>query len=114
MSIELVKKFAPYTDDLFKAESKISLLTNTNFDWTGAHTVAIWKIGTVPLNDYARNRGADYEESAAAVSRFGKIIDLDAQTEEMMLKKDRSFVFNVDRPPLRKYQHGKHGKDTEL
>lgn len=97
MSIELVKKFAPYTDDLFKAESKISLLTNTNFDWTGAHTVAIWKIGTVPLNDYARNRGADYDESAVAVSRFGKIIDLDAQTEEMMLKKDRSFVFNVDR-----------------
>ena len=29
MSIELVKKFAPYTDELFAAESKIKLLTNT-------------------------------------------------------------------------------------
>lgn len=98
MSIALVKKYAPYTDELFKAESKISLLTNTDFDWTGAHTVAVWKIGTVPMNDYSRKRGSDYnEESAATLSRYGKIIDLDAQTEEMMLTKDRSFIFNVDR-----------------
>lgn len=98
MSIALVKKYAPYTDELFKAESKISLLTNTDFDWTGAHTVAVWKIGTVPMNDYSRNRGSDYdEESVATLSRYGKIIDLAAQTEEMMLTKDRSFIFNVDR-----------------
>ncbi len=98
MSIALVKKYAPYTDELFKAESKISLLTNTDFDWTGAHTVAVWKIGTVPMNDYSRNRGSDYdEEGVATLSRYGKIIDLDAQTEEMMLTKDRSFIFNVDR-----------------
>ena len=98
MSIALVTKYAPYTDELFKAESKISLLTNTDFDWTGAHTVAVWKIGTVPMNDYSRNRGSDYdEESVDTLSRYGKIIDLDAQTEEMMLTKDRSFIFNVDR-----------------
>ena len=97
MSIALVKKFAPYTDELFKAESKISLLTNSDFDWTGAHTVAVWKVGTVELNDYARNRDSSFEESAATLSRFGKIIDLDAQTEEMMLTKDRSFIFNVDK-----------------
>lgn len=98
MSIALVKKYAPYTDELFKAESKISLLTNTDFDWTGAHTVAVWKIGTVPMNDYSRNRGSDYDgESVATLSRYGKIIDLDAQTEEMILTKDRSFIFNVDR-----------------
>ena len=50
------------------------------------------------MNDYSRNRGSDYdEESGATLSRYGKIIDLDAQTEEMMLTKDRSFIFNVDR-----------------
>lgn len=97
MSIELVKKFAPYTDEIFKAESKISLMTNTDFDWTGAHTVSVWKIGTVPMNDYSRNRDADSEESVGSISRFGKIVDLSAQTEEMMLTKDRSFIFNVDR-----------------
>ena len=51
MSIELAKKFAPYTDEVFKAESKASLLTNTDFDWTGAHTVSVWKVSTVPLQN---------------------------------------------------------------
>ena len=32
MSVELTTKFAPKTDELFKAESKISLLTNTDYD----------------------------------------------------------------------------------
>ena len=98
MSIELVKKYAPYTDELFKAESKISMLTNTDFDWTGAHTVMIWKVSTVALNNYARNR---YEESdpdsAASISRYGELYDLNAATEEMVLSKDRSFIFNVDK-----------------
>lgn len=99
MSIELVKKYAPATDELFKAESKKSLLTNTDFDWTGAHTVGVWKISTVGMNDYARNRTADddLEGSTESISRFGELFDLSAQTEEMMLKKDRSFIFNVDR-----------------
>lgn len=98
MSIELASKYAPYTDELFKAESKISLLTNTDFDWTGAHTVLIWKITTAALNDYARNRyGTDEEGSIESISRYGKLYDLNAQTEEMILKKDRSFIFNVDK-----------------
>ncbi len=97
MSVELAKKYAPYTDELFATESKLSLLTNTDFDWTGAHSVLVWKIGTVALNDYARNRTAEDEDSAASLSRYGQIIDLDAQTEEMMLTNDRSFIFNIDK-----------------
>ena len=98
MSIELVKKYAPYTDELFKAESRKSLLTNTDFDWTGAHTVAVWKVSTVGLNDYARNRYEDDPEgSVASISRYGELFDLSAQTEELLLKKDRSFIFNVDK-----------------
>ena len=97
MSIALAKKYAPYTDDLFKAESKISLLTNQDFDWTGARSVLVWKVGTVALTDYSRSRGSDYDESEATLSRYGKIIDLDAQTEEMLLSNDKSFIFNIDR-----------------
>lgn len=97
MSVELAKKYAPYTDELFKAESKLSLLTNTDFDWTGAHSVSVWKVSTVAMNDYSRNRGADFDETEASLSRFGKIIDLNAQTEEMLLRKDHSFIFNIDK-----------------
>lgn len=95
MSIALATTYAPYTDELFKAESKTSLLTNTDFDWNGAHTVSVWKISTVAMQDYARNRSSIGESDS--VSRYGDLIDLSAQTEDFMLKNDRSFIFNVDR-----------------
>ena len=97
MSIELVKKYAPKVDELFAAESKLSLMTNTDYDWTGAHSVSVWKMSTAPMQNYSRNRGADFEETEESLSRFGKIMDLDAQTEEMLLTKDRSFIFNIDK-----------------
>lgn len=97
MSIELVTKFAPKTDEMFMAESKRSLLTNSDYDWTGARTVKVWKISTVPLNDYSRTGRVADEDTAAMLSRYGDITDLNAAAEEMLLKKDRSFIFNVDK-----------------
>ena len=97
MSIELTTIYAPKTDELFKAESKLSLLTNTDYDWTGAHSVKVWKVSTASMNDYSRNVYSEDPESVAAISRYGNLFDLSAQTEEMMLKKDRSFIFNIDR-----------------
>lgn len=92
MAIELATKFAPYTDEVFKAESKKSLLTNTDFDWTGAHTIKVYKVSTSEMNDYNRS-GADNGNW----SRYGAVAGLDATTEEMTLKKDRSFTFAVDK-----------------
>lgn len=97
MSIALTAKYAPYTDEILKAESKKALFTNTDYDWTGAHSILVWKISTVALNDYARNRFADDEESAEAISRYGELYDLNAATEELLLSRDRSFIFNIDR-----------------
>lgn len=99
MSIELTTKYAPQNDELFKAESKISLLTNTDFDWTGAHAIKIYKLSTAPMNDYSRNRDSATvnEDSAETLSRYGKLLDLSATTEELLLKHDRSFIFNIDR-----------------
>ena len=45
MAISLVTQFLPYVDELFTTESKKSLLTNNDFDWTGAHTVKVYKVG---------------------------------------------------------------------
>lgn len=99
MSIELTTKYAPQTDELFKAESKISLLTNTDFDWTGAHAIKLYKLSTAPMNDYSRNRDSTTvsEDSTETLSRYGKLLDLSATTEELLLKHDRSFIFNVDK-----------------
>lgn len=91
MAINLVTKFLPYVDEIFTTESKKSLLTNQDFQWTGAHTVKIYKIGTSEMNDYKRNGYTGIFES-----RYGEVHDLDATTEEMTLKKDRSFTFVID------------------
>lgn len=92
MSIDLVTKFAPYTDEKFKAESKISLLTNQNFDFVGARIVKIYKISTAEMNDYVRHPVSDY-----AASRYGTAKDLDATTESFEMTRDRSFTFTIDK-----------------
>lgn len=92
MAIELVTKFAPYTDEQFSTESKKSLLTNQDFDWTGAHTVKVYKVSTSQMNDYCRSG-----PSEGNWSRYGAVQGLDATTEEFTLKKDRSFTFAIDK-----------------
>lgn len=91
MAINLATKFAPYTDEQFKNESKKSLLTNSDFNWTGAHTVKIYKITTATMNDYDR---AGTGENA---SRYGALSPLGTATEEFTLTKDRSFTFAIDK-----------------
>ncbi len=92
MGINLTTKFLPYVDEQFATESKKSLLTNQDFDWTGAHTVKVYKVGTSQMNDYKRNT-----PEGMTGSRYGVIKDLDATTEEFTLKKDRSFTFAIDK-----------------
>lgn len=91
MTIDLATKFAPYVDEQFSKESKLSLITNQDFDWTGAHTVKIYKISTSAMNDYGRNGAKE-----GNWSRYGAVKDLDATTEEFTLRKDRSFTFVID------------------
>ena len=92
MAINLVTTFKPLVDEKFTTASKKSLLTNTDFDWTGAHTVKVYKISTSAMNDYGRTGPA-----AGNWSRYGAVASLDAVTEEMTLKRDRSFTFAIDK-----------------
>jgi len=92
MAISLATKFLPYVDEQFKNESKLSLLTNDDFDWTGAHTIKVYKISTSAMNDYDRQGG-----NAANWSRYGAVAGLDATTEELTLTRDRSFTFAIDK-----------------
>lgn len=91
MAIELVTKYLPYVDEMFSTESKKALLTNQNFDWNGANTVKVYKISTGQMNDY------DRAGTGANASRYGAIENLDATTESMRVKKDRSFTFVIDK-----------------
>lgn len=91
MAIDLVTEFLPYTDEMFTAESKKSALTNNDFDWSGAHTVKVYKVSTVAMEDY------DRAGTGKNVSRYGALQNLNATTEEFTLRKDRSFTFAIDK-----------------
>ena len=106
MAIELATKFAPYVDEKFTTESKKSMLTNQDFDFVNARTVKIYKISTSEMNDYDRN-GA---KSGEQWSRYGAVKDLDATTETMTLKKDRSFTFVIDKNSKPVRSSGSTGK----
>jgi hypothetical protein len=90
MAIQLATKFLPYVDELFTTESKKSIITNNNFDWSGAHTVKVYKVSTAAMNDYNRN-------GESSGSRYGTVQSLNATTEEFMLNKDRSFTLEIDK-----------------
>lgn len=92
MAISLVTEFQPHVDELFATGSKKSLITNNDFNWTGAHTVKVYKVSTSKMNDYNRN-----PEEGFTGSRYGAVEDLDATTEEFTLTKDRSFTFAIDK-----------------
>lgn len=101
MAINLATKFDKYVDELFATESKKSLMTNQDLDWTGAHTIKVYKISTSKMNDYDRagtSVGVTAGDGGTVVwSRYGAVASLDATTEEFTLKKDRSFTFAIDK-----------------
>lgn len=92
MAIDLATKYLPYVDEQFTTESKTSLITNKDFDFTGAKTVKVYKINTSQMNDYDRNGEGKYPNS-----RYGTISNLGGTTEEFTLSQDRSFTFAIDK-----------------
>lgn len=101
MAINLVTKFIPYVDEMFTTESKKSLLTNNDFDWTGAHTIRVHKVNTVSMTDYDRDGsgvGVALKDGDPVVwSRYGTLGSVDNALEEFTLKKDRAFTFVIDK-----------------
>ena len=91
MAINLVTKFTDHVYELFTAESKKSLLTNNDYDWTGAHTIKVHKVNTVSMNDY------DRAGTGKNTSRFGVLGKVENELEEFTLRKDRSFTFVIDK-----------------
>ena len=101
MAVNLVTKFIPYVDEMFTTESKKSLLTNNDFEWTGAHTVKVHKVNTVAMNDYDRD-GSDVgttpgDGDTVIWSRYGALGKVENTLEEFTLSRDRSFTFAIDK-----------------
>lgn len=91
MAINLTTKFTNHVDEMFTTESKKALLTNTDYSWTGAHTIKVHKVNTVPMTDY------DRAGTGGKNSRYGDLGAVENELEEFTLKKDRSFTFVIDK-----------------
>lgn len=94
-TINLVTQYLPYVDELFTNESKRELVTNKDFSFVGAKTIKVYKVTTSDMNDY--DRSGSKVQAGTQLSRYGLVKGLDATTEEMTLKKDRSFTFAIDK-----------------
>lgn len=92
MANDLVTKYLPYVDEIFTRESKKSILTNEDFSWAGAEAIKIYKVSNASMGDYGRSGpvGSNW-------SRYGEVQGLNATTEYMKIKKDRSFTFVIDK-----------------
>lgn len=90
-NIELAIKFAPYVDEKFTTISKKQLVTNEDFDWVGVKGVKVYSVSTASMTDY------DRDGSGSTASRYGIVQGLDATTQEMWLRRDRSFTFAIDK-----------------
>lgn len=89
MAINLAEKYADAVDERFSTESKSSLVTNKDYDFVGAHTIKIYSVGNAEMNDYGRN--------AEGTSRYGTPKDLSNEVQEVVMEKDRSFTFVIDK-----------------
>ncbi len=87
MAIELAVKYTNKVDERFSAESKSDRLVNQDYDFVGAKTVKVYNVSTAPMNDY----------TTTGISRYGTPAELDATTQEMTMRNDRSFTFTIDK-----------------
>ncbi|AZV58941.1 hypothetical protein [Clostridium sp. AWRP] len=91
MSIDYATKYSGAVDEKFKEVSKSDQCVNQDYDFTGGKAVKVYNISTAPMNDY------DREGAGSTFSRYGTVSNLEATTQELILSKDRSFTFAIDK-----------------
>ena len=86
-TIDYAAKYASQVDERFKELAKTEDLVNHDYDFVGAKTVNVYSVSTSAMTDYSRG----------GANRYGVPDELDATTQEMTMRKDRSFTFTIDK-----------------
>lgn len=87
MSISYVTKYQKRVDERFSKKSLSEAFTNMDYSWQGADTIKVYSIPTVAMGDY----------TISGTNRFGTPGELQNTVQTMLLTKDRSFTFTLDR-----------------
>ena len=85
--MNLATRYLTQVDERFIRESQAVLALNNDYKFTGDKTVVIYSIPVVPMNDYVRSGS----------NRYGTPVDLSRNTQTMVVNKDRSFTFIIDK-----------------
>lgn len=90
MAIDYASKYSGAVDERFKEVSKSQLCTNDDFDFGYGKSIVLYDISTAEMHDYSRSK-------KDGSSRYGTLENLNATKEELILSKDRSFTFVIDK-----------------
>lgn len=85
--VDYAVKYSPIVDELFTKEALTPPAVNDEYDWIGVETVKVYGIGTAEMGDY--NTTGNF--------RYGNPEELSNATQEMTLRRDRSFTYTIDR-----------------
>lgn len=87
MAVNLATKYSSKVDEAFYREALLSQVTNKDYDWEGVNTVKVYSIPVVDLTDYTRSGS----------NRYGSPSELQNTTQTMLIEKDRSWTFTIDK-----------------
>ncbi len=87
MAVNYAAKYEKKVDERFKLKSLTQSAVNTEYDWNGVDTIKVYSIPTVGMNDYVKT----------GTSRYGAAAELDNTVQTMLLTRDRSFTFTIDK-----------------
>jgi hypothetical protein len=91
MAINYASKYSTKVDEAFSLESQTSGAVNNDYEFNGVNTVNVYSIPTVALGDY---------NMSATGSRYGTAAELSDTKQTLVLSKDRSFTFVIDKKNL--------------
>lgn len=87
MAVNYAQKFDQKVDERFAREALSNAVVNQDFDFTDVDTVKVYSIPTTQMNDY----------QTSGASRYGTPEELGNTVQTMVLTKDRSFTFTIDK-----------------
>lgn len=87
MAVNYAQKFDGKVDERFVKEALSTGIINQDFDFTGVDTVKVYSVPTTGMNDY----------KTTGQNRYGTADELGNNVQTMVLKKDRSFTFTIDK-----------------
>ena len=87
MAINLASKYSQKVAERFSMHSLTDAYAGKDYEFKGVKSIQIYSIDTVAMTDYTRS----------GTSRFGALEELGDTVQELIVTKDRSFTYSIDK-----------------